>query len=153
MDELTYKQKIESEMKSALLNGEFHLYLQPKVNMITSKVYGAEALSRWIHPVDGLRGPISYIPLFEENGFIVDLDMYMFEQLCILKQRWHKERVEYASIPISINMSRRHLFRDTFVEELVNLADKYGVLSNEIEIEITESVYLSDNTELIQTVD
>lgn len=144
--------KIEAEMESALQNGEFYVYLQPKVNMITSRVYGAEALSRWIHPVEGMRNPGAYIPLFEENGFIVQLDMYMFEELCKIKQRWHREGVEFASIPISINMSRLHLFRKSFVEELVSLTDQYGIERSEIDIEITESVYLSDNSILIQIV-
>ena len=153
MNDLLYQQIMEEEMREALENGEFHLYLQPKVNMITKRVHGAEVLSRWIHPVDGLRGPVDYIPVMEENGFIVQLDMYMFEQLCILKQRWHREDVEFASIPISVNMSRHHLFRDTFVDELVSLTKKYQVSPSEIEIEITESIYLNDNTELIHTVD
>lgn len=153
MDDFAYKQKIESEMHEALKNGEFQLYLQPKVNMITSKVQGAEALSRWIHPVDGLRKPVDYIPIFEENGFIVKLDMYMFEELCKLKAQWHKDEVEFASIPISVNMSRCHLFREGFVDELVNLTKQYNVDPFEIEIEITESVYLNDNSELIRTVD
>lgn len=61
---------IELEMEDALANGEFEVYFQPKVNMITTDLYGAEALSRWIHPADGIRPPDTYIPLFEKNGFI-----------------------------------------------------------------------------------
>jgi diguanylate cyclase (GGDEF)-like protein len=60
---------IELEMESALENGEFQVFFQPKVNMITSDLYDAEALARWVHPMDGIRPPMSLIPLFEKNGF------------------------------------------------------------------------------------
>ena len=152
MIDLKYSRKIEDDMHDALANGEFHLYLQPKVNMITSKVYGAEALSRWIHPVGGLVRPDMYIPLFEQNGFIVQLDMYMFEELCRLKEKWHRDGVEFAAIPISINMSRLHLFRENYVEELLAITDKYGIHPSELDIEITESVYLNDVTKLNEIV-
>ena len=147
------KEKIEAQMEYALENGEFQIFLQPKVNMITSRVYGAEALSRWVHPVDGMRRPDQYIPIFEENGFIVKLDMFMFEEVCKIKQRWYQEDVDFAKIPISVNMSRLHLFRTDFVDDLLSYIDKYKVNPTEIEIEITESVYLNDNSDLIKTVD
>ena len=146
------RQRIESEMQAALDNGDFQLYLQPKVNMVTSKVYGAEALSRWLHPTDGIRRPDLYIPIFEDTGFIVQLDMYMFEELCKIKARWHRDEMEFAAIPISINMSRLHLFRKHFVEELFALTEKYGVSPSELDIEITENVYLADVSTLNQVV-
>ena len=153
MGNTEYNKNIEAEMQSALLNGEFHVYLQPKVSMITSRVYGAEALSRWIHPVEGLRRPDTYIPILEESGFIVQLDMYMFEEVCKLKARWYEAGEEFASIPISINMSRLHLYRKEFVDDLVEIAQRYGINPDELELEITESVYLNDFSELVQVVD
>lgn len=152
MQDVEYKKKVEEEMEAALSNGEFHIFLQPKINMITSKVYGAEALSRWIHPKDGLRTPDMYIPIFEENGFIFKLDMYMFEELCKLKAKWYAEKVEFANIPISINMSRPHLMRSDFVDEIVALTQRYGVNPAEIDIEITENMYIKDHTALIEAV-
>ncbi len=152
MIDMELRQKIESEMQAALDRGEFHLYLQPKVNMVTSKVYGAEALSRWLHPTDGIRRPDIYIPIFEDTGFIVQLDMYMFEELCRIKARWHAEGRDFASIPISINMSRLHLFRKYFVEELFTITQRYGISPSELDIEITENVYLADVTTLNQVV-
>ena len=147
-----YKMLIEAEMEQALLNGEFHVYLQPKINMITSKVYGAEALSRWYHPEDGIRTPDKYIPIFEENGFIFKLDMYMFEEICKLKAKWYEEGVEFRTIPISINMSRPHLLRSDLVDEIVALTEKYGVNPEEIDIEITENMYIKDHVALIEAV-
>ncbi|MBE5948393.1 MAG: EAL domain-containing protein [Lachnospiraceae bacterium] len=142
---------IELEMEPALANGEFHVYLQPKVNMITSELYGAEALSRWVHPIDGVRAPIVYIPLFEKNGFISQLDMYVYEEVCRIKASWTGKRYEH--IPISVNMSRLHLYHRDFPETLRDIANRYNVPTNELEIEITESIFIKDHEELIHTVD
>lgn len=148
---LEINRNIELEMEDALKNGEFQVFLQPKVNMITSQIYGAEGLSRWVHPVDGVRPPIMYIPLFEKNGFISKLDMYIFEEVCRLKSQWSGK--SYAHIPISVNMSRLHLYDHSFPETLENIAKKYNVPTKELEIEVTESIFIKDTKELIQTVD
>lgn len=144
---------IEAEMEDALKNGEFHVYLQPKVNMVSSKLYGAEALSRWHHPVDGVRSPAVFISLFEKNGFISKLDMYVFEQICKFKAQWAKEEKIYAHIPISVNMSRLHLYNPDFPDMLLRITQEYGVDSSELEIEITESIFVKDSAVLIHMVD
>ena len=148
---LEINRNIELEMYDALDNGQFQVYLQPKVNMVSSELYGAEALSRWVHPVDGLRRPDMYIPLFEKNGFISKLDMYVYEEVCKLKASWSGEK--YANIPISVNMSRLHLYNKEFPEILESIAYRYGVPTNELEIEITESTFIKDNAELIRMID
>lgn len=142
---------IENEMESALADGQFAVYLQPKVNMVSSKLYGAEALSRWIHPVEGVRPPSMYIPLFEKNGFISKLDLYVYEEVCRLKASWSGKK--YNHIPISVNMSRLHLYNKQFPDTLVEIAERYGINTSELEIEITESVFIKDNAKLIETVD
>ena len=143
---------IELEMENALAERQFHVYLQPKVNMVSSKLYGAEALCRWIHPVDGLRSPGLFIPVFEKNGFISKLDMYMFEEICRLKAKWKEEDAEYANLLISVNMSRLHLYNKVFPETLAEIADKYNIDHNELEVEITENVFVKDSNELIDNV-
>ena len=144
-------QKIEEEMEEALKNGEFKIYFQPKVNMITSELCGAEALSRWVHPVEGIRPPKVYVGLFEKNGFISRLDLYMFEEVCRIKASW--KGTKYEHIPVSINMSRLHLYDRKFPEKLENMAKQYGVDVTELEIEITESTFIKDSDELIAVVD
>lgn len=141
---------IELEMEDSLQNGEFYVYFQPKVNMITTDLYGAEALSRWIHPVDGVRPPNTYIPVFEKNGFISKLDMYIFEEVCRIKSTWAEKT--YAHIPISVNMSRLHLYDHSFPDKLLSIANKYNIPSQELEIEITESVFIKDSSEMISMV-
>ncbi len=143
--------KIEAEMENALENGEFHIYLQPKVNMVTSELCGAEALSRWVHPTEGVRPPKMYIGLFEKNGFISRLDMYVVEQMCKIKNSW--KGTKYEHIPISVNMSRLHLYDRTFPDKLEEIAKKYQVETRELEIEITESTFIKDSDELIAVVD
>jgi len=148
---LEINRNIELEMYDALKTGQFHVYLQPKVNMVSSELYGAEALSRWVHPEDGLRRPDMYIPLFEKNGFISSLDMYVYEEVCKLKASWANEK--YGHIPISVNMSRLHLYNKEFPDTLESIAYKYGIPTNELEIEITESTFIKDNAELIRVID
>lgn len=146
------KSQIESEMDYALANGQFHVYLQPKVNMVTTKLYGAEALVRWIHPVDGMRSPAVFIPIFEKNGFVSKLDMYMFEEVCRIKSKWIKDEKIYANTIISVNMSRVHLHETEFCKELSLIADRYGIPREELEVEITESVFEEDINVLIDNV-
>ncbi len=143
--------KIEAEMEDALKNGEFQVFFQPKVNMVTSELYGAEALSRWVCPGEGIRPPKMYIDLFEKNGFITKLDLYMFEEVCRLKASWKGRRFEHISV--SVNMSRLHLYDRSFPDRLEEIAGKYGVPLNELEIEITERTFMKDSEELIIVVE
>jgi len=152
-EEIITQDIIESEMYKALENEEFQVYLQPKINMVTTKICGAEALVRWIHPEEGMRSPALFIPIFEKNGFISQLDMYMFEKVCRIKADWIACGRQYAHIVISVNMSRVHLHEKDFCETLSEIADKYGIVHNELEIEITESVFEEDNNVLIDNVE
>lgn len=147
---LETNRNIEMEMEDALEHGEFVVYLQPQVNMISSELHGAEALSRWNHPVEGVRTPPAYISLFEKNGFISKLDLYIFEEACRIKSTWIG--MKYEHIPISVNMSRLHLYNEEFPQTLENIADKYGVPTNELELQIAESTFLKDSNELIHMV-
>jgi len=143
-------QNIEAEMDAALKNREFAVYLQPKLNMISTELFGAEALSRWIHKEDGIRMPEDYIPVFEKNGFISKLDMFVFEEVCRLKASWAEQK--YGHCPISVNMSRLHLYDKKFPERLEKIANKYGVDTKELEIEMAEGTFIKDTQEMIANV-
>ena len=149
--EMETNRTLEAEMENALKNGEFQAYLQPKVNMLNSKLVGAEALTRWVHPKDGLRSPAQFIPLFEKNGFITRLDLYIFEELCRMKNSWKGTPLEH--LKVSANMSRLHLYQKNFPNLLQSIADKYEIPTNELEIEITESIFFKDTAELINIVE
>lgn len=137
--------EIESEMNSALANGEFVMYLQPKVDVITEKICGAEALVRWKHPIRGLRVPAVFLDLFESNGFITKLDEYMWEEACIYLS---KLKEEGRLIPISVNISRVHIHNTDLTKTLMKLVQKYNLEPKWLELEITENLFIDDVTEL-----
>ncbi len=140
------------EFCEALDTKQFHVYFQPKIDMVTTKLYGAEALSRWIHPVSGLRFPGDYIPQLEEKGWISELDMYIYEETCRIKSEWKKKCRSYSDVLVSVNMSKEHLYSDSFVEDLCEIADRYKIPHSELEFELTESVFAEDTQRLIKTV-
>lgn len=148
--ELAWEDIVERDMEEALKNREFQVYFQPKVNMLTSHIYGAEALSRWVHHDRGLVPPDEFIPVFEKNGFIRQLDLYVFEEVCRYKAEW-KGR-SYEHIIISVNLSRANLYEKELPETLAGICKKYDVPMGEIEIEITENIFIKDCNELIAFV-
>lgn len=145
------EKELESEMQSALDNRNFVLYLQPKFDLSSQKIIGAEALVRWIHPKRGLIPPSGFIELFENNGFIVKLDYFMFEETCILLKKWLDNGNE--PIPISVNISRVHLYNPNLAEELYNTALKYHIPTRLVEIELTESMDFENMSMLLGIVE
>jgi diguanylate cyclase (GGDEF)-like protein/PAS domain S-box-containing protein len=139
---------IENDMASALANYQFEMYLQPKMSISTTEIVGAEALVRWNHPEKGIIPPERFIHLFEKNGFIVNLDYYIWEQAFRTIAGWMKE--SYPTVPISINVSRIHFSNSDFMEKLIQLSEKYLVPPTYIELEITESAFF-DYKEDLQT--
>lgn len=117
------EKKIENQMHDALLQGQFVLYLQPKVHIPTSRIIGSEGLVRWIHPTEGLMPPDRFIPLFEKNGFIIRLDEYIWEQACITLRNWIDHGL--TPTPISVNMSRMHIHDPRLREKLLDLMRRY----------------------------
>ena len=141
---------IENEMEYALKNGQFSMYLQPKYNISTSEIIGAEALVRWVHPKKGLIMPDKFIPLFEKNGFIVNLDKYIWEQACIEIRKWIDSG--QTPVPISVNVSRVNVGNPKLIEILDSLVEKYKIEKKYLELEITETVYYDDQNHLIETL-
>ena len=129
---------IEDNMNHALESGEFVMYLQPKCNISDGKVIGAEALVRWIMPGNTVVPPNDFVPVFEKNGFIVKMDEYIWEQACRQIHSWMEAGI--TPIPISVNVSRRHLSNTYFIAVLDQLIEKYEIPRHYLEIEITETV-------------
>ncbi len=142
-NDLYHQHYIEDDMKSAMLNNEFVMFLQPKYNISTGKIIGAEALARWIHPYKGLIPPVQFIPVFEKNGFILNLDKIMWEKACKKIRFWIDNGIE--PVPISVNISREYLNTFDVVGQFNQLVKKYDIPINLLEAEITES-YDADNT-------
>ncbi len=145
-DHLLLQNKIEHTMEKALEDGEFVMYLQPKIALESETLIGAEALVRWQKNQKNIVFPDQFIPLFEENGFIIELDMYMFRQACKIIKQWIEEEID--PVPISINFSRLHFYNENFVNELIKIKDEYCVPTQYLELEITESNIL-ENEEIL----
>lgn len=133
---------IVANMVNAYNNKEFYAYLQPKVSLTTGKIIGAEALVRWIRP-DGTRMmPSQFVEIFERNGFVTKMDFSILDRVMEYLQEALKAGEEV--VPISVNFSRRHNEFEDFVPNILKRLDTYGVPSSLLEVELTESLFLSD---------
>ena len=142
--------KVENDMERALINREFQVYLQPKYSTKEEVISGAEALVRWIHPTEGFVAPYRFIPIFENNGFIIHLDDYMITEVARLQAKWIAEGKKV--VPISVNVSRVHFAREDLAEHICKLVDQFGVPHNVIELELTESAFFDDKDMLLNTI-
>ncbi len=136
----------ESVMPAALKNHEFQCYLQPKYGTKSKHIEGAEALIRWNSSEYGFIYPDSFIPLSEKNGFVVELDFFILEEVCKAMKRWISQG--RTPVVVSVNQSRLHINYDDYIWRLREIVDKYEIPYEYIELELTESVF-SDNTELM----
>ncbi|RPF48926.1 diguanylate cyclase/phosphodiesterase [Hydrogenoanaerobacterium saccharovorans] len=142
--------EIEKDMIDALNNHEFVVYLQPKYDAQTEQIWGAEALVRWHHPQKGIIMPNSFIPLFEENGFITELDLYVVKKICQKMRKWID--LDYDVFPISVNQSRLLLYQSNYVDKLKNIISEFNIPARLIELEITESVVFENRDAMIDIV-
>lgn len=147
---LLMEKNIENKMEMALKNGEFFVCLQPKYELSHRTVAGAEALIRWNDPEQGLIRPDQFIPVFERNGFIIQLDLFVFEEVLKNIRRWLDE--EKKIVPISVNLSRSHLSDPDFLEPYIAICEKYSVSPSYIEFELTESIMFEDFDPLVSII-
>lgn len=141
------EQKIINAMEMAIQNKEFTLYLQPKYDIEKGTIIGAEALVRWISLENGFISPGDFIPVFENNGFVYEVDKFIWEESCRYLRKWLDEGREVH--PISVNVSRIDLYDPKLVQHLVDLREKYQLPSQYLELEITESAYTEDPEQII----
>lgn len=142
--------KLELSLKKALERNEFDIFLQSKQNLSNSQLGGAEALVRWNKNGEFI-SPSKFIHLFEKNGSIVDLDFYVFEKTCILIRSWLDNNLK--PIVISTNFSKLHVYNNNFITNLCQIADKYRVPYNLLELELTENILLEDYDIFIKFLD
>ena len=149
-EEQVWERRIEDDMEKALENHEFQVYLQPKYSTKAEKLSAAEALVRWTHPVLGFISPGKFIPIFERNGFILQLDDYMLTEVSRLQSQWISQGK--SLVPISVNVSRAHFAEENLAEHICSIVDKYKVPHEFIELELTESAFFDDKAVLLTTV-
>lgn len=141
---------LEAEAEPAIRNGEFRLYMQPKVDIQNgNRICGAEVLVRWQNPRLGLIPPGRFIPLFEKSDLIIRLDRYIFEQAC----SWLKAYLDGGGRPVNIavNVSKIGIFQPGFVEYYAEVKKKYAIPDHMLELEFTENI-LAVDTELFSVL-
>lgn len=148
---LVRQKEIEDVMEDALKSNEFLIYYQPKFNLETDTICGAEALVRWEKTGEGLLPPGEFIPIFEENRFIISLDFFVFEEVCKHINRLLAEQKKV--VPISINFSRIHLITASSVPRIKEIIEEYQVPPQLLEVELTESALVENDHSLLSFVD
>lgn len=141
---------IEIIMEEGIEKEEFKIFYQPKIDSKTGKVEEAEALVRWKRG-NGLISPNEFIPIFEKNKFIIQLDRYVFEKVCQNIEEWREKYKR--KIRISINISKEHLLQREFVKEYYQIAKKHKLDPEKIELEITESAAVDEQFNMLEILE
>ena len=142
-----WEQRISEQLQSAIEQRQIRPYLQVIVDS-DGQVVGAEALVRWIHPVDGFLSPASFIPTFESNGMIADVDRYMWHCAGEILYRWQELGDE--KIFISVNISPKDFYFMDVVGELKSIVKEYGIPASRLRVEITETVMMTESLNRIE---
>ena len=150
MEATRRQEHVESRMHEALANGEFVPYLQPKWDMRKDHICGAEALVRWHNPDGGVVPPGDFIPVFERNGFIEQVDFYMLDKVCAYLRKMIDEGREVY--PVSINQSRYLMYDPNYISRVQEIMLKYRVPKGLIELEITETVFFNEKDRMLDVM-
>ena len=148
--EARLKERYNAELSKAIEHGELQIYLQPQVDN-EGKIIGAEALARWIHREDGLIPPAHFIPFFEMNGRITELDICIWRQACEKLREWKEKGRD--DLYISVNISARDLYALDIYEHYVSLVKEYGIDAKNLKLEITESAIINDLKQHVHLVE
>ena len=140
---------LETEIRNAIDQRQFEIYFQPKVDVGTWSVVGAEALLRWCHPERGWISPNQFIPVAEETGLITMIDRWVLRKACEQISAW--SALGLRAIPLSVNVSAQHFHADELIDDVFRTVSDTGISARSLELEITESVLMHDleNTSVI----
>ncbi|MBQ9007752.1 MAG: EAL domain-containing protein [Clostridia bacterium] len=147
-----FAEQLLEDFPRAIQEHQFTVFYQPKYDIRPEAPFlnSAEALVRWVHPQLGMISPGTFIPLFESNGLIRQLDRYVWETVCAQMQDW-KARLGIR-VPVSVNVSRVDMLDTDLAADLGALVKQYGLEPGELLLEITESAYTQDSDQMINTV-
>ena len=147
-----YAERLLEDFQDAIDKRQFKVYYQPKFDIRPDvpRLASAEALVRWMHPELGFINPGKFIPLFEENGLIQKLDLYVWRETAAQIKDW-KRRLGF-SVPVSVNVSRIDMYDPNLIATFKGLLDEYDLTSDELLLEITESAYTQDSAQIISKV-
>ena len=149
--EQSYQQlQMENDLRQAIGRGEFVLHYQPKVDMLTGRATGVEALLRWQHPERGLVEPRSFVPIAEQTGLINVIGDWALHKACRQARLW--QRIGLESLRVAVNLSPVQLLSDDIVDKVESTLETTGLEARFLEIEITESAFMEDITRAAQTL-
>ncbi|MEG1427226.1 MAG: EAL domain-containing protein, partial [Oscillospiraceae bacterium] len=131
----------QSKIQPAIDGGEIRLFLQPKIDLKTGEIHGAEALMRWISPDRGMIPLKDFLPELNDTGLIRNVDLYLFEQVCQCIDRWNRQYGK--KIPISVNLAECSFNYAEFFEDYQEIFQRYSVPKDCIEFELLESIILN----------
>lgn len=134
---------LENKLRKAIERNEFLLHFQPKVDIISGRICGMEALLRWQDPENGLIiPPIEFIPLLEETGMILEVGQWVIKNVCRHHRQWQEKGWKVP--PVAVNVSALQLTQDEFVDTVRKLIEEDGIIGDRIEFEVTETVIMQD---------
>ena len=147
-----FDEQLADEFPKALEERQFKVFFQPKYDVRGDKpvLSSAEALVRWFHPTIGMISPGKFIPLFEEDGLIAQLDEYIWRSTAEQIADW-KKRLG-ISVPVSVNLSRAEMYDPNLVDTFERIVEESGITKKDIYLEITESAYVSDADQIVGRV-
>lgn len=149
-DDLSWRNYIKAYVETAIEQDEFVMYLQPKFDITTEKIKGAEALIRWNYKNREFLSPGRFIPYFEMDGTIAKIDDLVLNKICKIMDRWKKEGKPLY--PVSVNLSRSRMYDENLIEKLVGVVDSYGVDHDLIDFELTESATYDDMQHMLSVL-
>jgi EAL domain-containing protein (putative c-di-GMP-specific phosphodiesterase class I) len=129
----------QGDLREALEQGQFVLYYQPEIDLVTREIIGLEALIRWVHPKRGLIGPMDFIPVAEESGLILPIGDWGLAEACSQIQRWCEEDIRHGSLRVCVNLSARQFARKGLADHVEALLMQSGISSRQLGLEMTES--------------
>ena len=152
IDAELYAEQLVEEFPKALAEKQFQVYFQPKYDIRGDKpvLSSAEALVRWSHPTLGMISPGKFIPLFEEDGLIAQLDEFVWRRAAEIIADW-KNRLG-ISVPVSVNLSRAEMYDPGLIDTMEKITGDNGITPKDMYLEITESAYVSDSDQIVDRV-
>jgi diguanylate cyclase (GGDEF)-like protein/PAS domain S-box-containing protein len=148
--------EIESDLRAALQDGQFHLAYLPVVSLDTGRIIGFEALARWEHPERGLVSPGEFVPIAEETGVIIPFGRWVLREACAQMARWMEQLPDRTDLTVSVNLSARQLQQADLVDDVRHALEDSGIEPHQLKLEVTESVLMNDpdfSTDVIRRLD
>jgi len=149
-EEAMERVRIESALRNALERNEFMLHYQPQVNLATGQIVGMEALIRWQHPELGVVSPERFISVAEETGLIVPIGAWVMRTACAQNKRWQDAGL--GLLRVAVNLSARQFGSPKLLADIGAVLQQTGLAADYLEIELTESLFMSDVTEAVETL-